>query len=104
MSNRWLCVLLASGAVALSAAASAQQLRLAQVQQPQLRDDEQILPSQIVRPPAVTQSAPGEAVPKAAKPPEPARAVACSGSFAKDSAHLKLAQAFGAQNIVFADV
>jgi hypothetical protein len=105
MSNRWLCVLLASGAVALSAAASAQQLRLAQVQQPQLRDDEQILPSQIVRPPAVTQSVvPGEAVPKAAKPPEPARAVACTGSFAKDSAHLKLAQAFGAQNIVFANV
>jgi hypothetical protein len=105
MIHRWFGALVAIGAAAaLSFAASAQGR-----QQPQLRDDEQILPSQIVRPPAVTQSAPapGEAAPApkaAAKPPEPARAVGCSGSFAKDSGHLKLAQAFGSQNITFADV
>jgi len=105
MIQRWLCVLLASGAAALSAAAAGQPLRVAQIQQPQLRDDEQILPSQIVRPPAAARTAPGEPAPKtAAKPPEPARAVACAGSFAKDSGHLKLAQAYGSQNITFADV
>jgi hypothetical protein len=117
MLHRWFCALAAVGAAAaLSAAATAQQsspsTRIAQVKQPQLRDDEQILPSQIVPPPpaakrpsAVTQSVPAEdAPPKPAKPPEPARAVACTGNFAKDSGHLKLAQAFGSQNITFADV
>jgi hypothetical protein len=105
MTHRWFCMLAAIGAaVVFSVAGSAQQLRVAQVKQPQLRDDEQILPSQIVRPPAVTQSVPSEAAPKAAKPPEPARVVACTGSFAKDSGHVKLAQSFGAQNVTFADV
>jgi hypothetical protein len=122
MIDRWFGALAAVGAAAaLSVAAAAQQpsplTRVAQVrQQPQLRDDEQILPSQIVQPPAakrppatrpaaVTQSvAPDDAPPKAAKPPEPARAVACDGNFAKDSGHLKLAQAYGSQNITFADV
>jgi hypothetical protein len=124
MNQRWFGALAAIGtAAALTVAAAAQQpsslTRIAQVKQPQLRDDEQILPSQIVRPPpaprppasarpapaAVTQSVPGEdAPPKAAKPPEPARAVACTGNFAKDSGHLKLAQAFGSQNVTFADV
>jgi hypothetical protein len=121
MNHRWFGALVAIGAAAvLSVAASAQQpsptTRIAQVKQPQLRDDEQILPSQIVRPPAaprpaaprpsaVTQSVPADdAPPKPAKPPEPARAVACTGNFAKDSGHLKLAQVFGSQNITFADV
>ena len=121
MIDRWLCALAAVGAAAaLSAAALAQQpsplIRVAQIKQPQLRDDEQILPSQIVQPPAakrppatrpaaVTPSVPeDDAPPKAGKPPEPARAVTCSGNFAKDSGHLKLAQAYGSQNITFADV
>src|SRR5215469_5909499 len=121
MIDRWLCALAAvSAAAALSAAALAQQpstlIRVAQIKQPQLRDDEQILPSQIVQPPAakrppatrpaaVTPSVPeDDAPPKAGKPPEPACAVACSGNFAKDSGHLKLAQAYGSQNITFADV
>src|SRR5215467_7198734 len=35
---------------------------------------------------------------------EPARAVACSGAFAKDSNHLKLATAYKTQNVVFTEV
>jgi TolA-binding protein len=49
--------------------------------------------------------APKSAAPKA--PPAPAtsaRAVACSGAFAKDSSHLKLAVAFNSLNITFTEV
>src|SRR6266700_2331035 len=111
MDHRWLCLLLATGAaVALGTAASAQQQQSARprsaqgLPQPQLRDDELISPSQIVRPPpALTQSLPAKPAP-AAKPPEPAHAVACKGTFAKESGHIRLAQSFGAQNIDFAQV
>jgi len=37
-------------------------------------------------------------------PAQPARAVACSGAFAKDSSHLKLAAAFESRNVVFTEV
>jgi hypothetical protein len=120
------------------------------LQQPQLRDDEQIMPSQIVRPPpappakpkvaakpkpAAADTDPGDdppataapAKPKvAAKPPatadtdtdpdapakpaprpkpaEPARLVTCSGAFAKNSGHLRLAQAYGVHNVEFTEV
>jgi hypothetical protein len=110
MTRPWHCVLLAIAATAVSAAALAQQppVHLAQgLKQPQLRDDEQILPSQIVQPPPLKPKQPpsdAASAPKPARPPEPAHAVACSGSFAKDSGHLKLAQVFGAQNMDFADV
>jgi hypothetical protein len=120
MKHHWLSGVLAAGlAVTLAAAASAQQPqrpRAAQgSQQPQLRDDEQILPSQIVRPPSVTQSMPAVAKPPAekpavekpaaAQPPQPAHAVTCSsGAFAKDSGHLKLAMLFGAQNVEYKQV
>ncbi len=40
--------------------------------------------------------------PKAA--PAPARAVACTGTFAKTSNHIKLATVYGAQNLTFAEV
>lgn len=36
--------------------------------------------------------------------PAPARAVACSGPFAKDTNHLQLAAKFGSENIAFTDV
>jgi hypothetical protein len=97
------------------------------LQQPRLRDDEQIMPSQIVPPP------PAPARPKAAakppkpapiavnpdvddnpaapakpaappKPAEPARAVACSGAFAKNSGHLRLAQTYGVHNVEYTEV
>ncbi len=34
----------------------------------------------------------------------PARAVACSGAFARDSSHIRLAQVFGPNNVVFDEV
>ncbi|HEX4554125.1 MAG TPA: hypothetical protein VH249_09080 [Xanthobacteraceae bacterium] len=51
--------------------------------------------------PAVDNPAPAPAGPK---PAGAARSVACSGVFAKDSSHLKLAQAFEAKNIDFGAV
>jgi hypothetical protein len=87
-----------------------------------LRDDEQILPSQVVQPPPklptkpVAPSPSASAVPDAppSKPalaalppalkPEPAHAVACSGMFAKNSGHLKLATLLGSQNVDYAEV
>jgi hypothetical protein len=45
-----------------------------------------------------------EAAPKIKPQPQPARVVACSGIFAKDSSHLKLATFVGADNITWAQV
>src|SRR6266545_4278006 len=39
-----------------------------------------------------------------APPRQPARAVACSGVFGKESSHLKLAQAFDSRNLTFTEV
>src|SRR5262245_27697397 len=49
--------------------------------------------------PAAAEGAPAKPKPAPAAAAAPARAVACSGQFAKDSSHMKLAQAFGSQNI-----
>jgi hypothetical protein len=150
----WLRMVLAAGSVALLPAgawAQASGPRASPgLQQPQLRDDEQIMPSQIVQPPPAKPKAaakpkpapvaadPGSdnpaasaapAKPKklAAKPPapadtdpddpgaaakpapppkpaEPARLVTCSGAFAKNSGHLRLAQAYGVHNVEFTEV
>src|SRR4051812_20301640 len=51
--------------------------------------------------PAADNPAPA---PAATRPAGAARSVACSGVFAKDSSHLKLAQAFEAKNIEFGAV
>jgi hypothetical protein len=98
------------------------------LQQPHLRDDEQILPSQIVVPPpapakprakpAAPKPAPAAVPPDPddnpvavakpaapAKPAEPARTVACSnGAFAKNSGHLRLAQSYGVHNVEYTEV
>jgi hypothetical protein len=52
------------------------------------------------------QPPPAEAAPAAArpKPATPSHAVACAGAFAKNSSHLKLAQAYGPMNLTFAEV
>jgi hypothetical protein len=54
-------------------------------------------------PPAETPPAPG-APPARAKAAAPAHAVACSGAFAKNSSHIRLAQVFGLQNLTFTEV
>jgi hypothetical protein len=133
----WLCVLLAAGAAGLPATTWAQTGPRSSpgMQQPHLRDDEQIMPSQIVLPPPPVKPKPK---PVAAKPPapkldpdpanpdidqnpvapvavakppppppkpaEPAHVVACSGAFAKNSGHLRLAQAYGVHNVDFTEV
>ena len=58
------------------------------------------------QPPPADAAAPPAAHPKlAATPPAAgAHAVACTGIFAKNSSHLRLAQAFGPQNLTFTDV
>jgi hypothetical protein len=59
------------------------------------------------RPKRAARSAPAPSSPGPAAAPKPsaaARSVACSGVFAKDSSHLKLAQAFEAKNIEFGAV
>src|SRR5438132_3885022 len=103
MSYRWFLVLLAAGvALALPAELSAQQpqpYRQAQAAQRQVPFDprfdiEELTPGQIQR--AQEPDRPAAVAPPPAKPPapkqpaQPARAVACSGAFAKDSNHIKL--------------
>jgi hypothetical protein len=137
--KHWLCVLLAAGAALAAEAAALPAAVWAQtgpraspgMQQPTLRDDEQILPSQILAPPPVkpkTAAKPKPPAPKPApaanpdlddnepapvavakpapppKPAEPAHVVACSGAFAKNSGHLRLAQSYGVHNVDFAEV
>ena len=127
--NHRLLALLAAGAIALwPAAVSAQANRQPRYVTPPLRDDEQIMPSQVVEPPPPAKPKPKVAAkPKPAddqslldpdakappanpeppkpKPTEPARAVACSaGAFAKHSGHLKLAQVYGVHNVDFTQV
>jgi hypothetical protein len=50
------------------------------------------------------ETPPPEAAPPKASPSPPPRAVACSGTFAKNSNHIKLATVYGAQNLTFAEV
>jgi hypothetical protein len=54
--------------------------------------------------PAATEGETPKPKRAAAAAAPPTRAIACSGQFAKDANHLKLAQAFGSQNVTFDDV
>jgi hypothetical protein len=126
--------LLAAGAAGLPAATWAQTGPRSSpgLQQPHLRDDEQIMPSQIVPPPPPVKPKPkpvaakppapkpdstanpepddnpfapvGVAKPPPPKPAEAAHVVACSGAFAKNSGHLRLAQSYGVHNVDFTEV
>ena len=80
--------------------------------QAQQRDVEELTPGQIRRaqemeplpnaPRSVPKSAPTAVK---AKPKGPVvRVVACSGAFAKNSSHIRLAQIFGSQNLAFTEV
>src|SRR5580704_14903751 len=127
--NYWLRMVLAAGSVVVlpsTAWAQSSGPRASPgFQQPQLRADEQIMPSQIVRPPPAppakpkvaakqkpaavdtdTDDNPGAPAKPAAppKPVEPARLVTCSGAFAKNSGHLRLAQSYGVHNVEFTEV
>ena len=108
MTNRWVLVSLAAVTMVVAASAAS----LAQQQRSPFPDprvyNEELTPGQIQRAqePDVTARTgfePSRRVPKQT-PAEPARAVACSGAFAKDSNHLKLATAYKTQNVVFTEV
>jgi hypothetical protein len=103
----------ASIAMVANNASAAPQRQINQVN-PDLDTDDQLAPSQMKQPvpPAVSQpgSAAHASAPAAVRHggPSPAAAaghtVACSGTFGKDSSHLKLAMTFDSKNIAFTDV
>ena len=70
------------------------------------RAQEQRRPQERQRGQERAPAAPKSTTPKSppAAPVTPGRAVACSGAFAKDSSHLKLAAAFNSLNIAFTEV
>jgi hypothetical protein len=74
--------------------------------EPELQQQQQPAPKRGQRAPQTTQStSPAQPVPTGIKPqPAPPRVVACSGVFAKDSSHLKLATFFGAHAIAWTQV
>jgi hypothetical protein len=80
---------------------------------PNLNTEDQLAPSQMKQAQPGAASEPGSAPAKPAHaahaaPVKPysatSRVVACSGLFAKDSSHLKLAMTYDAKNITFTDV
>jgi hypothetical protein len=78
---------------------------------PDLDSDDQLAPSQMKQPVpgAVSQPASAGHAPAALRHAGPAPAVAshtvaCSGTFGKDSSHLKLAMTYDSRNITFTDV
>src|SRR3954447_19010366 len=116
MRCRWVAASLAGAMIAVPCASWAQQQPVRQAQapkakqkaQPQPADDldvEELTPSQIKRAqvpepsPAAkgaAKAAPKQSAKEAAKPPAAAaaRVVTCSGAFAKDSSHVKLAMIY----------
>jgi hypothetical protein len=82
---------------------------------PDLDTNDQLAPSQMNQPVPAAVSEPGSVPAKpahpaagaphaAAMPSATSHVVSCSGLFAKDSSHLKLAMTFDAKNIAFTDV
>lgn len=117
--------LLAATVVFGVSAAWAQSNRQSHYYTPPLRDDEQIMPSQVVQPPApkpakpapkpkaaaidpdadTPDGTPKPAPPKPAQVAQPGHVVACSaGAFIKNSGHLRLAQTYGVHNVDFTEV
>ena len=100
-------------ALAANKVAAAPQHHFNQVN-PDLDSDDQLAPSQMKQPvpAAVSQPASGAghgSTPAVARHAGPAPAaaghtVACSGTFGKDSSHLKLAMTYDSKNITFTDV
>ncbi len=63
-------------------------------------------PDRSQTPPARSQTPPRQptSYPPVQSPAQPARAISCSGAFAKDSSHLKLATVYKSENVVFTEV
>lgn len=118
MTGRWLLVSLAAAGAAAPSLGAAQQR--SPFPDPQIYTEE-LSPRQIQR--AQEPERPQERgfpadrfptdrglpaaktpAPRQQQPAQPARAVACSGAFAKDSSHLKLATVYKPENVVFTEV
>jgi hypothetical protein len=123
MTSRWLLVSLVAAGTAAPSLASAQQrspfpdpqiyteeLSPRQIQRAQepdptfdrrfpSTDRSQTSPTRSPTPPRQPTS-----YPPPHQPVQPPRAVTCSGAFAKDSSHLKLATAYKPENVVFTEV
>jgi len=101
----------ASLAIAANSVLAAPQRQINQLN-PDLDSDDQLAPSQMKQPVPAAVLQPGSAhasAPAAVRHAGPAPAatghtVACSGTFGKDSSHLKLAMTFDSKNITFTDV
>ena len=102
----------ASLALAANSVSAAPQRQINQLN-PDLDSDDQLAPSQMRQPVPAAVSQPGSAAhasgPASVRHARPAPAaaghsVACSGTFGKDSSHLKLAMTFDSKNITFTDV
>jgi hypothetical protein len=129
MIDRWvLAAMVIGGVLAAPPLLSAQQQPMRQAQATQKskiqdrvqsaqpsRDVEELTPGQIQRAqePEPPPPSPGAAQPAPKAPGTPAktavgepptRIVACSGAFARESSHLKLATIYNSQNIAFTDV
>jgi len=81
----------------------------AKAQRPPLDDVEELTPAQIQRAQERDPADPATERPQAVKRPSkgggtPPRQVNCTGPFASDSSHIRLAQVFGAQNVAFIEV
>jgi len=84
--------------------------------QPDLDEEDQLSPRQLQERPAARprqtqqqpaqqpRAEPAQDAPPAARAAEPARAVACTGTFSAKSTHLTLATRYGPQNVTFAEV
>jgi hypothetical protein len=84
--------------------------------QPQQQDVEELTPGQIRRAQEAAEPPPTPKRPKAVSRPKPkpkprpsvarpnGRAVSCGGAFAKNSNHVRLAQAFGSENIIHTEI
>jgi len=112
----WVTIILAAGfGISLTVAAKDVAAAPRQINQvnPDLDNDDQLAPSQMKQQVPAAVSQPGSAVHASAPatirhadpaPAAPGHTVACSGTFAKDSSHLKLAMTFDSKNIAFTDV
>src|SRR5262249_53442147 len=108
MKTRWLLVSLAAGVVfgcPQQASAQSEPYRPAQAAPNTLDPEYKLRPGQIE--PAREPDRPAAPSAQKAAPkrvPEPARVVACSGTFARDSDYNKLAAAFRSENVNLAPV
>src|SRR5690349_4083814 len=108
MMTRWIFLPLIAGIAAAGALSASAQPKAKQQRplDPQLYNEE-LTPGQIQRA-QDNEPSPGSERPKQKaspkQPAQPARAVACSGNFAKDSSHLKLATAYKSENVEFMEV